>query len=147
MSKTLPGPSVTQRFRGCKPSVWRRLQKTGKDEVMATGGAVPFSNDVHVLSFESRIPPAHDIFDVAAADADIAQLMIRELRQFAHRVSIPEPSVELLRDHFEGDHLDSFSDALRRLESQPPSKGGGPANLGLEHFDYYPAWNGVTLHR
>jgi hypothetical protein len=34
--------------------------------------------------------------------------MIRELRQFAHRVSITAPSVEFLRDHFEGDHLDSF---------------------------------------
>ena len=70
--------------------------KTGKDEVVATGGAVPFSNDVPVLSLESRTPAAHDIFDVAAADADIPQLMIRELRQFAHRVSIPEPSVELI---------------------------------------------------
>jgi hypothetical protein len=59
---------------------------------------------------------AHNIFDVAAADADIAQLMIRELGQFAHRVSITAPSVELLRDHFEGDHLDSFSDAPRRLK-------------------------------
>jgi hypothetical protein len=75
--------------------------------------------------------------------------MIRELRQFAHRVSIPEPSVELLRDHFEGDHRDSVSDAPRRLESQPPSKGGGPPNLGLEHFDYYPAvedpYNGAIV--
>ena len=35
----------------------------------------------------ARTRAAHDIFDVAAADADIAQLMIRELRQFAHRVS------------------------------------------------------------
>jgi len=41
--------------------------------------------------------------------------MIRELRQFAHRVSITAPSVDLLRDHFEGDHLDSFSDGLSRL--------------------------------
>jgi hypothetical protein len=63
----------------------------------------------------ARTRAAHDVFDVAAADADIAQFMIRELRQFAHRVSIPAPSVELLRDHFEGDHLDSFSDAPRRL--------------------------------
>src|SRR5271166_5755399 len=53
----------------------------------------------------ARTHAAHDIFNVAAADADIAQLMIRELRQFAHRVSIAAPSVELLRDHFEGDHL------------------------------------------
>src|SRR5208282_4728847 len=33
------------------------------------------------------------------------------------------------------------------LENQPPSKGGGEANVGLVHFDYYPARNGVTLHR
>ena len=29
----------------------------------------------------------------------------------------------------------------RRLENQPPSKGGDPANSGLVHFDYYPARN------
>jgi LysR family transcriptional regulator, transcriptional activator for dmlA len=28
------------------------------------------------------------------------------------------------------------------LESQPPSKGGGAPDLGLVHFDYYPALNG-----
>ena len=33
------------------------------------------------------------------------------------------------------------------LESQPRLKGGGEPNVGLVHFDYYPAWNGVTLHR
>ena len=31
----------------------------------------------------ARTRAAHDVFDVAAADADIAQFMIRELRQFA----------------------------------------------------------------
>ena len=39
---------------------------------------------------------AHDVFDVAATDADIAQLTVRELRQFAHRLSITAPSVQLL---------------------------------------------------
>jgi hypothetical protein len=81
----------------------------------------------------ARTRAAHDVFDVAAADADIAQFMIRELRQFAHRVSIPAPSVELLRDHFEGDHLDSFSDAPRRLLGRKPivagAHGGRTAQL------------------
>ena len=63
----------------------------------------------------ARTRAAHDVFDVAAADADIAQLIVRELRQFAHRLSVPAPSVELLRDHFEGDHIDSFSGAMRLL--------------------------------
>jgi hypothetical protein len=81
----------------------------------------------------ARTRATHDVFDVAAADTDIAQFIIRKLRQFAHRVSIPAPSVELLRDHFEGDHLDSFSDAPRRLLGRKPivagAHGGRTAQL------------------
>ena len=72
----------------------------------------------------TRTRAAYDVFDVAAADADIAQLMIRELRQFAHRVSMPAPSVVLLRDHFEENHLHSFSDAPRRLLGRKPIVAG-----------------------
>src|SRR5271170_4940950 len=39
---------------------------------------------------------AHDEFDIAAANADITQLAIRELRQFTHRLAISAPSVQLL---------------------------------------------------
>jgi hypothetical protein len=56
-------------------------------------------------------------------------LMIRELRQLAHRVSITAPSVEFLRDHFEGDHLDSFSDAPRRLLGRKPIVAGAHGGL------------------
>jgi len=59
------------------------------------------------------------VFDVAAADPDIAQLMVRELGQFADRFSVPAPSVELLRDHPEGDHIDSFSGAMRPSGRKP----------------------------
>ena len=63
----------------------------------------------------ARTLTPHDVFDIGAADADIAQLMIGEARQFTHRLSIPEPGADLLRDHPEGDHFDSFSSAPRRL--------------------------------
>ena len=44
----------------------------------------------------ARNRAAHDVFDVAATDADIAELTVRELRQFAHRLSMMAPSVQLL---------------------------------------------------
>jgi hypothetical protein len=63
----------------------------------------------------ARTRAAQNVFDIAAADTDIAQLMVRELRQFAHRISVPAPSVELLRNHFEGVHFDSFFGGQCRL--------------------------------
>ena len=63
---------------------------------------------------------AHDVLDVASADADVAQLMVRVLRQFAHRRSITAPSVPLLRDHFDGVHIDSSSGGPRRLLGRKP---------------------------
>jgi hypothetical protein len=50
----------------------------------------------------ARTRAEHNVFDVASADADIAQLMVRELGQFADRFSVSAPSVDLLRDHPEG---------------------------------------------
>src|SRR5271166_1677219 len=63
----------------------------------------------------ARTRTPHDVFDIGAADADLAQLTIGELRQFTHHLSILEPSADLLRDRFEGDHFDSFSGAPGRL--------------------------------
>lgn len=79
----------------------------------------------------ARSAPAlapRDVFDIGATDANMAQLMIRELRPFAHRLSFPEPSADLLRDHFERDHFDSFSGSPGRLLGGNPfvpvSQGG-----------------------
>ena len=66
----------------------------------------------------ARTRAAHDVFDVRTTDADIAQLIIGELRQFAHRLSVPEPSVDLLRNRFERDHINSLSGAPRRLRGR-----------------------------
>ena len=48
---------------------------------------------------------ARDVLDIAAADADIAQLMVRKLGQFAYRRAISTPGVQSLRDRLEGDHF------------------------------------------
>src|SRR6516164_8713666 len=52
---------------------------------------------------------ARDAFDIAAANADIVQLAVRELGQFTHRLAISAPSGELLRDRLERGHVCSFS--------------------------------------
>src|SRR6202042_2853416 len=57
----------------------------------------------------ARNGTAHDEFDIAAANADIVQLAIRELRQFTHRLAISAPSCELLRNRLEGGHINSIS--------------------------------------
>jgi hypothetical protein len=57
----------------------------------------------------------HDVFDVAAADADIAQFTVGELGQFAHRLAIPTPSAELRRNRLEGFHIHSFPGGRSRL--------------------------------
>ena len=107
-------------------------------DIVIVDGTAEFArrieNAVALRVRSARTRAAHDVFDVAGADADIAQFMIRELRQFAHRVSIPTSSVELLRDHFEGDHLNSFSDAPRPLLGRKPivagAHGGRTAQFG-----------------
>src|SRR3984957_16306599 len=57
----------------------------------------------------ARNGTAHDEFDIAAADADIVQLAIGELRQFTHRFAISAPSCKLLRNRLEGGHIGSIS--------------------------------------
>src|ERR1700722_7165621 len=68
----------------------------------------PGASRLFRISRSSRKPArnrsAHDEFDIAAANADIIQLAIGELRQFTHRVAISAPSCELLRNRLEGGH-------------------------------------------
>jgi hypothetical protein len=44
--------------------------------------------------------PARDRLDIPAAHGDVAEIVVRELGQFAHRLSISAPSVQLIRDAF-----------------------------------------------
>src|SRR6204780_2424818 len=57
----------------------------------------------------ARNGTAHDEFDIAAANADIVQLAIGELRKFTHRLAISAPSCELLRNRLERGHRNSVS--------------------------------------
>jgi len=53
----------------------------------------------------ARDRAARDVLDSAAANTDIAQLVVRELRQFAHCLAMSAPSLQLLRNRLEGDHF------------------------------------------
>src|SRR5580704_13993907 len=111
------GPSLSQSFRPAstrfKPSYrdrapwpaprrgptrrqWRRV--SALSGLMRSGGGGLGRNGA-----------AHDMLDVAAANADVFQLPVGELRQFAHGLAITAPSGELLRDRLEGGHFYSFS--------------------------------------
>src|SRR5580700_5699059 len=81
------GPGPTRRFPGA--SRLFRISRSGRNL--------------------ARNRSAHDEFDIAAANADIVQLAIGELRQFTHRVAISAPSCELLRNRLERGHVCSIS--------------------------------------
>src|SRR3984885_6468630 len=53
----------------------------------------------------ARDGPAHDGFNIAAANPDIVQLAVRKLGQLAHRLAIPAPSGKLLRNRLERGHF------------------------------------------
>src|SRR4029077_5482719 len=77
------GPGPTRRFPGA--SRLFRISRSGRNL--------------------ARNRSAHDEFDIAAANADIVQLAIGELRQFTHRVAISAQSCELLRNRLERAHI------------------------------------------
>src|SRR3984885_3686109 len=81
------GPGPTRRFPGA--SRLFRISRSGRNL--------------------ARNRSAHDEFDIAAANADIVQLTIGELRQFTHRFAISAPSGKLLRNRLEGGHIGSIS--------------------------------------
>jgi hypothetical protein len=47
---------------------------------------------------------ARDVFDIAAANTDVAEIVVGELGQFAHCRTISAPSGQFFRDRLEGDH-------------------------------------------
>jgi hypothetical protein len=68
-----------------------------------------------------------DVFHVAAANANIQQVAIRKLRQFARCVSLPvrcvstpSPSAVRFRDHSKETHLRSISDAPNASAGRKP---------------------------
>jgi hypothetical protein len=99
-----PGP---RSYAGIKARSWRVLGVLGQPSPLGVRSA--------------RAQAPHDVFDIGAAAANGAQLKIGELKPFVH---IPEPSADLFRDHFEGDHLESFSDAPGRVHGRNPFVAG-----------------------
>jgi hypothetical protein len=56
--------------------------------------------------------PARNVIDVAAANADVTEIVVRELGQLTHCSTISAPSVQLLRNRFQGKSFSYSSSVL-----------------------------------
>jgi hypothetical protein len=73
------------------------------------------------------------VLDIAAAYADIAQLMVRKLGQFAYRLAISTPGVQFLRDRLDRDHFSySYFVLAACLFAAPRNDGSAQETVGSE---------------